>query len=158
MLKFVICVLIVVGCGYVGFVISLYYKKRERFFSDLVDFLQHAKTEIVFFQNRLTHIFLSFECGSELGKILKNRAGQIDGKETCVKKPVFLSDNEWQWIWGFLENIGRCDAQTEAEGIEQMIEKVVQTKTHSQVETKTKGTMAAKLGVVIGLAIAIIVI
>ena len=159
MLKIFLCILIVCGCGYLGFSISLYYKKREKFFNDFVDFLNYSKTQISFFQNRLIDIFFNFDCSGELKRIINLKAKQIDsGVVEIIKKPSFISDNEWQWIIGFLDNLGKCDVDTEIDNIMSVLEKASQYKHLSKLDFEKKGIANAKLGFAFGLALAIIFI
>lgn len=159
MLKILLCVLIVLGCGYMGFSVSRYYIKREKFFSDFIDFLNHAKTQISFFQSRLAEVFTSFSCSGDMAKILAIMAARVKGEEDQEpKKPIYLNDNEWTWICGFLYAIGKCDLEREVDSIINIQEKANAAKINCQKDVLKKGSAATKLGVLLGLSIAILVI
>lgn len=159
MLKIFLCFFIVLGSGYIGFSVSLHYRKREKFWSDFFDFLNYTKSQISFFQNRLANIFKDFNCDSELKNVLIAKYKNFDSPESCeLKKLSYLNDNEWNLINDFLDSIGKTDSSTECERIEAMIVKINEKRQFAKIELSKKGSASTKLGFACGLAISIILI
>ena len=158
MIKLILCIGIIAGSSYIGFGIASYYDKRKKFFSDYLNFLNHAKTQISFFQNRLSHIFTSFSANSsDLEKLLKAFASRLEKGTECPKKPTYIKQAEWQTISQFLTNMGKADVENECANIEAMINTTKQIYQSALEECKTKYNLSIKMGVAIVFVITIII-
>ena len=154
MIVFLLCVGIVCGTSYVGYVLALYYKKRKQFFENFVDFLNHAKTQISFIQSRRISIFESFcSNGSDFEKITKDIA---NGKE--AKKPTYIKQEEWMVVQGFFNDLGKGDVESECQRAEATKQKAESLQKSSEKEFEKKYSLCIKIGVAVGVAVSIIIV
>ena len=159
MIKLILCVAVVALSGFAGYFAAIYYRKRKRFFADYVDFLNHAKTEISFFQNRLNNVFDSFDAqNSDFEKVLKQYSKNLLSSNELPQKPIYIKQAEWQYFIEFLHSMGRSDVERECGNIEANIQKAKLMMDDADTEYRKKFGLCIKMGICVGFAIAIIII
>jgi len=154
MVVVILCFFIVAGISFVGYSFSCYYKKRTKFFSDYLDFLNHAKTQILCFQTRRSNIFNGFDAaGSDFENLIKNVL-----EKDNLKRYSYISESEWENVVSELKNIGKTDVENECNSIEVLKTKVVAMHEKAERESEKKSPLCIKLSVALGVFIAIIII
>lgn len=164
MIKILLLITIFVCCILIGIGIKNYYKRRKRFYSDLVFFCENCKIYISFAHTKLEEIVnrISCEVGQDFEKLLKNylkyMTNQMDRQVFCDSKINFLTPKERNEIINFLLKLGEFDKQEELERIdanrlvfEAIKDKVVQ-------DCNKFSSLYLKLFVILGLTFVIIFI
>lgn len=161
MVKLLLCVLIVVGCGYVGWGFGFHYTRREKFFSELIRFCEFAKSEILFLQLKKQVLFEKFSTSQkDLALILseaQKEFSECQENERSAKTADFLKPEERLEIENFLRTIGKRDVENECTSIDNFKE-TVEVWHKRAVEEKAKyAGSGTKLGIAFGLAVSIII-
>ncbi len=159
-----ILILIVFGiCTYVGYLFSVKYSKRKKFFSALIAFADKLSLEINFSRERLKVLIENFD-----SKQRKSLLGVdetflqfLDKKEelsvdTMFKKANILKADEKDAVLLFFKTLGRSDVENQTKEIGSFISRFSEIKTVCDQEHKKYGSLSLKLGVIVGLFCAVI--
>lgn len=165
MFKFVlIAVLFCLCCG-VGYVFSIKYLKRKRFFSSLISLADKLSLEINFSRERLKVLLANFDETSKkhLLGVDENFERYLDKnceltKEEIFKKADCLKDEEKDQVLLFLKTLGRSDVENQTKEIESFVQRFKQIKQKCDEEQKKFGSLSVKLGIVAGLFCVIILL
>lgn len=167
MLKWILMIVIVGGCVYVGFGIAGYYKKRENLFSELGIFCGRLKNDIKFQSKPLQEILSDVipTLKSPLKNILNNYlqmilSGEFTDFGNVNKKisSVYLKPSETEIIVQFLSVLGKSDCDNEDETISAFELRFNEFKTECAKDKKKNSSMYIKLSVLLGLFVCIILI
>ena len=154
-----ILIIIVVGCSYLGYGISNYYKNRQKFYKDFLNFLEICEVQITFYHNKLDTIFDNFlkdnHCSADFAKFLQKVKTQFNNQSTIKVEGIVINTEEQKLLSNFFNNLGKTNSQNQKEIIE--FNKAQFKTIASECESKAQknAPLATKLGFLLGLAIAI---
>jgi stage III sporulation protein AB len=165
-MKFILMAVIVVGVSYVGYGISRYYRKRKRYFSDLILLSERLSVDISFTKDYLVSIcsrsVVSF--GSDLKntvnsyiEFLKNNETELTS-ELIFKKSSLIKEEEKEVVFLFFKSLGRLDASNQISEIENFKNKFIAYKNEAEIEDKKFGSLSFKLALLLALLIVILLI
>ena len=162
-MNFIIAGILFVICVFIGFKIASSYKRKLNFVNDFKSLLDYLETNILYLQDNLQKLINdklnSFH--ADFKDFLQKYMGNLQNCEEFLGKWVQdqkLVDSETaDIIKKFLLSLGRQDSSTQLQTIKQTNEILSKRIDFVQNEQK-KGVLSAKLGVMGGLALFIIVI
>lgn len=134
-----------VCCGLIGVKIKSYYKKRSEIYEELHGFVRKVKTEISFKKNYLDDVLKGSDCSREVRAI-------VDGVGTVNA----LNEKERKEVSQIFQDIGKSDINEDILNLDKAIESLDNKSKLSQKEYSSKGVLAVKIGLLIGIGIFII--
>lgn len=165
MFKYILIVILFCMCCGVGYVFSIKYQKRKKFFASLIALADKLSLEINFSRERLKVLLANFDQNSKknLLGIDENFEKYLDKSieltsEEIFKKADCLKQDEKDQILLFLKTLGRSDVENQTKEIQSFVERFKQIKTKCDEEQKKFGSLSVKLGIVAGLFCVIILI
>ncbi len=164
-MKYVILILLVVLCTFIGFIFSKKYSVRANFYQALLYLCQKFDIEINYSRERLKNIFLGLDDKnkSALRGIDKNYIAFIDkeaplDKNNLFKGINFLKDNEKDLIFTFFKSLGRSDVDSQSKEIKNFQSRFEELTSKTNAENKKYGSLSIKLGLICGLVLVVILI
>lgn len=161
-LKILLLLIIIIGCTYIGYGFSNYYKVRLKFFKDFLNFLEFCKTQITFYHNKIDEIFLGFleqnQCSKDLKKFLQKIKEQFISNKIINVELFILNSNEQKLLANFFNNLGKTNVEKQNELIEFNKFQIKSVLTDCEEKTQKFAPLATRLGFLLGLAIAICLI
>lgn len=161
-MKFILLGVIVFICGYIGYGLSRYYFSRVKLFMSLINFTEKLDTDINFGKAKLLKIIEDFKCESkDLKKILNGYILCLNEGKSCTEDMVFkdikiLKDGEKNVILNFLLELGKLDVFNQTKQIENSKLRFKEILEGCNEEKKKYGNLYLKLGIILGLLIALI--
>ncbi len=160
-MKYLLLGVIVAICGYIGYGLSKYYVSRVKLFNELINFAEKLDTDINFGKSKLLSIINNFKCNSkDLKKILEMyKACLVENKaftEDIFKDVKILKDEEKHIMLNFFTELGKLDVFNQTKQIENSKIKFKEVLEFCSDEKKKYGTLYLKLGIILGLLIALI--
>ena len=164
-MKYLIIILSMTLCIYIGYSISKKYKKRSNFFKATVMLCQKFDVQINYSRDRVKMIFegLDEKHKGQLYGIDKNyiaylnQENQLD-KENLFKSISFLKEEEKDILFMFFKNLGRSDVESQSKEVKNFQSRFEELASASSNDMKKYGNIAIKLGIVAGLFIAVVLI
>lgn len=165
-MKFILIGIVVLGIGYIGYGINKYYRRRKRFFEDLISVSERLSVDISFSKDNLKTI-LSGSTTSYGVDFRKSIEGYIkflnDNKEELnhtllFSKASLLKEEERESVFLFFKNLGRLDASNQVSEINNFKNKFIFFRDEAVVENKKFGTLSFKLALLFALLIVILLI
>ena len=150
-------------CSCVGFYVASGYRKKLLFIQDFKNFLDFVETNVMFTQDKISVLLESKKDSfhKEFLEFITNYLSNIQDVSSYLTKYVqeqkLLDKDTAELIANFMRELGRIDSTTQLQSIKQANEALSTHLTRTQDEQK-KGTMSARLGVMGGLALFIIVL
>ncbi len=165
MLKFVLLFLLFMICVAVGYMCSLKYKKRQKFFSSLIILAEKLDVEINFSRERLKKLIEEVDISQKknLCNIDQNYIEYLDGScelsmEQLFKNISILKPSEKDLILMFFKNLGRSDVENQSKEIKSYVKRFESFSASADTENKKYGSLCTKLGIVAGLFIVVILV
>lgn len=160
-MKYFLLGVIVFICGYIGYGLSKFYIARLKLFTSLINFSEKLDTDINFGKAKLLKIIEEFNSNSkELKKILDSYTLCLNEGKTCseeiFKDVKILKDEEKHVILCFFSELGKLDVYNQTKQIENSKIKFQEIVNSCTEEKKKYGTLYLKLGIILGLLIALI--
>lgn len=157
-MKYVLIVFIFCLCAFVGYIFSVKYTKRKKFFNSLIVFADKLSLEINFSRERLKVLLENFDSANKknLLGIDEKFVEYLDKKieltsENIFKKADVLKNDEKDFILLFLKTLGRSDVENQTKEIQNFISRFNEMKTQCDTEQKKYGSLSLKLGIAMGL-------
>lgn len=164
-MKYALIVLVFCVCVFVGYIFSVKYLKRKRFFNSLIIFADKLSLEINFSRERLKVLMQNFDTTNKknLLGIDEKFVDYLDKKceltyEEIFKKADVLKPDEKDFILLFFKTLGRSDVENQTKEIQSFVARFSDIKTQCDQEQKKYGALSIKLGVVAGLFWAVIML
>ena len=162
-MKFAFIILMFLFCVFVGYVLSLKYTKRKKFFSSLITVADKLCMEINFSRERLRVLFenLDENLKKHLLGIDEQFVKYLDRECELVESEIFkkadcLKADEKEAILMFFKMLGRSDVENQTKEISSYVNRFDEFKKVCDEEHKKYGSLSIKLGVVAGLFVAVI--
>lgn len=162
----ILLILIIIACFcYVGFCISKYYKKRNKFFCSLLNVIEKVNVDINYsnknlcaiFNNELTDDVNIKKLISNFCEYLENKTIVLDEKQ-LFKGINIVKPDEKNIILDFFNQLGRHDAQNEIKLINNFKTVLMPIQESASMQLKKYGPMSFKLSTLFGLLLAILLI
>lgn len=150
MIKFAILLCIVLLCGFVGYVISLYFKNRMLIYADIIKMITYFKGEIYFLQTDFKTLLKRQSYGKGVNNVLENylKTGQAS---TNV-----LRHNEVAELTNCLNSIGKKDVDGEINNLN-YYESLFQRKfSETKAFYDKYGVLIVKLSIIAGALISVV--
>ena len=143
-----------VGFSYFGVVMGKNYVKKEKFFCEVLSFLNILSNNINFNKNKLTNII-----AENVGNFKTDFKYVLNGflNNEIVEVP-FLTEYEKQKLYDFLNSVGAYDVEGELSNIERYKQIFNNFYNDSLENSKKYGVLYSKLGIMLGLIVVIIFI
>ena len=152
MIKIACLTLIFVGVSYVGVAVGKTYVKKEKFFNEVLTFLNVLANNIQFNKSKLSNVIDenidNFK--TEFKQVL------VDYKTGKSSSVGFLTEYENQKVLEFLNSIGFFDVCGELNNIERYNQIFNRLYNESVLNNKKYGELYSKLGIMLGLIVVII--
>lgn len=172
MLKFIGCLFIFLACSGLGQIIGSGFYARVREISALRTALQMLETEIVYSQTPLPEAFQSISIRSTgvvrnifnaAAANLKNRLYSTVGEAfekavDSVKDRVSLAKDDFEILKSFGHSLGSSDIDGQVKSFRLVIKQLEQQEIKAHEASIKNGKMYKSLGLLSGLAIAIIIL
>lgn len=162
MIKYIILFIIVILCSYIGYGFSSFYTNRSKFFKSLELLFEKLKTEISFSQSKLIEILQTFTTNSKDAKrFIENFIECLNfdkslDNENLFKNIKILNDDEKNIILLFTKTLGKFDVPRQSQQLTSQKEELSALYKKADEEAKKFGGLYIKLGVILGLVIALI--
>lgn len=162
MIKFIILGILVILCGYIGFGVARFYTNRSKFFKSLELLFDKLKSEISFSQNKLIEIVSTYPCPSVDGKkLIQNFVDCLNFDKPITKENLFtgikiLNDEEKAFLEIFFKSLGKFDALNQTSQLENQKAELFNFYKKADEEAKKYAPLYSKLGVIVGLVIALL--
>ena len=146
--------IIPVLCAILGYLFSVKYGQVRDFWERFAFWHKKIKTEIAFSQNSLLEIF------SENGKgdaFSDCAIKYVSGKDEAYQ-PVFLSDQEREFLDKYLRNLGTTDKDSQLSFLTALESELENFREIAEKKSKTYRPLYVKMGFLLGLIIFILLI
>lgn len=164
-MKYGLIVFVFCLCCFVGYILSVKYTKRRKFFNSLIALADKLSLEINFSRERLKVLLQNFDSSNKknLLGIDERFIDYLDKKceltaEEIFKKADLLKAEEKDFILLFFKTLGRSDVENQTKEIQNFVSRFGEMKTQCDAEQKKYGSLSVKLGVVAGLFFAVIML
>lgn len=167
MLSVIAGALLFVGSLYTGAGVKRYYKIRMRYFEETVNLCNLLTDEITNLKTPLLKIFDNFILTKkdELSKHIATFSELLQREVTPDKSAVlnildvfYLKRAERSVIADFLLTLGKSRAESQASNIKHYQNKLDELFKRAKEAYRVQGTLAYKLGILLGIALMIIVV
>jgi len=163
-MKILLCVVILCGSSYIGFGLTKGYRRRVRLYDDLLLFCGNVKSQISYFQLKLYDVIekskqnggkdFLYICNTAQTSLKHNDFPIIKNKD--LHQLFFLAENEAAVICEFFSVLGSSDCKNQTEQISGFEKIFDGLSASAKADSKTKGNLYGKLGVFLGLFVAIL--
>lgn len=164
-MKWILIVVIFLVCSFLGYSFSIKYKKRMAFYSALIFLAQKLDVEINFSRERLIKLIESCNEKTRLNLLGVDRAFVLyltqGGELTCEKlfqKNSPFKKEEQEIVTMFFRSLGRSDVENQTKEIKNALSRFEKCLTDATIDYKKNGSLGTKLGIVVGLVIAVVLI
>ena len=165
-MKYIILIIIVIICGYLGYGLSLYYNNRLKFFRTLLFLFEKINLEINFSQAKLISILKSFHeetNNKEIKKLINNFIKCLEINNEVTKEDLFndikiLNNEKKNMILIFFLSLGKFDVFNQTKQLDNQKEELNKLYSNAEQEAKKYAPLYLKLGIIFGLAIALILL
>ncbi len=164
-MRYVLIVFVFCICCFVGYIFSIKYTKRKRFFNSIILLADKLSLEINFSRERLKVLLENFDATNKkyLLGIDERFIDYLDKKcdltlEEVFKKADCLKAEEKDFVLLFLKTLGRSDVENQTKEIQSFISRFNEMKTQCDNDQKKYGSLSIKLGIIVGLFAVIIMI
>lgn len=148
--------------AYIGLGIKRYYLVRKQVYGDLLLFIELLTNNITYLKSPLPQLISEFVGGKkgDVVKLLTDYAAVIEcgnySKIDSMKISV-MRQAEMQNIKAFLKDLGKYDSATQLNNLSSWQSRFAQSDKDATAKAATYGTLAFKLGVLLGILAMIII-
>lgn len=165
-MKFILVGVVLVGMGYIGFGLARFYRRRKRFFADLILFCEKLCVDISFSKETLKIIVSSnlTNFSKDFKNVLERYLDFLSLKSSEVtpnllfKGSTLLSKEEQENIALFFKSLGRLDVSCQVVDINNFKNKFLNFQSNADEENKKFGSLSLKLMLLFGALVVIILI
>lgn len=165
-MKYILIAIVVFGISYIGYGIDKYYRKRKRYFDDLILVSERLSVDIRFSKDTLTKI-LSNSIDSYGNDIKKSINGYLEflkdnqkelNNDLLFKKSTLIKKDEQETIFLFFKSLGRLDASNQISEINNFKTKFIALRDEADNDNKKFGSLSFKLAILFALLVIILLI
>lgn len=163
-MKYILISIIVFGASYIGYGISKYYRKRKRYFEDLILITERLSVDISFSKDNLQTIISNSinSYGNDFKNSLNGYLQYLKDNKTeltvdlLFKKSSLIKEEEKEIVFLFFKSLGRLDASNQVSEINNFKVKFISLKDDAENENKKFGSLSFKLAIIFALLIIIL--
>lgn len=156
MLKIILCILLVTLCSCAGFVLARKYKQRKIFATDLQNFNERFINEVGYTRVPLATFFEKYQYGEDFTALL-SALKECDFREIRIEY-TYLTEEQTRLTSDYFRMIGKSDAKTQRDYLNAVRIELEKNKTEAEAEYKKRFTLYMKLGFLLGLVLAILLV
>lgn len=156
MFKTVLCVTLVVLCALAGFMLTKKYKFRKIFMYDLYTFNERLISEVNFTRMPLSVFFTKYEYGTDFTLLLEKIKNQ--NFESVQVEYRYLTIKQKQITEEYFTMIGKSDWKSQSDYLKNVRAELDKEKTETYEEYKKFLSLYVKLGFLLGLVLAILLV
>jgi len=162
-MKYLLILVVFALCTYIGYIFSVKYNKRKKFFNALIGFADKLSLEINYSRERLKVLIENFDSKQKkcLLGVDESFLNYLDKKEelsqeNMFKKATILKNDEKDAVMLFFKTLGRSDVENQTKEIGSFVTRFSEIKNLCDQEQKKYGSLSLKLGIIAGLFCAVI--
>ncbi len=162
-MKYLLIVVVFCLCSYIGYIFSVKYNKRKKFFASLICFADKLSLEINYSRERLKVLIEGFDSKQKKCLLGVDEAflQYLEKKEELTQENLFkkaqvLKNDEKDSVLLFFKTLGRSDVENQTKEISSFVSRFSEIKTVCDQEQKKYGSLSLKLGIIAGLFCAVI--
>ncbi len=162
-MKYLILGFLAVGCIFIGYIFSLKYSRRAKFFKALVMLCQKLDVEINYSRERLKTLFESFDekTKKQLQGLDKNYLTYLANNTSLDESNLFkglnfLKQNEKDTLLIFFRSLGRTDLASQSKELKNFEKRFEEFSSFANGENKKYGSLSIKLGIIVGLIVVVL--
>ncbi|MDD4110142.1 MAG: stage III sporulation protein AB [Clostridia bacterium] len=165
-MKYFLIAIVVFGISYIGYGFGKYYRKRKRFFEDLIFVAERLCVDISFSKDNLQKILFNSinSYDTDLKNVvsfyiqyLKDNKVQLNN-DLLFKKSTLIKEEEKETILLFFKSLGRLDALNQVSEINNFKGKFVSLRDIADIENKKYGMLSFKLAILFALLVIVLMI
>ena len=153
-LKFLLGVLIVAFCTFLGYCAAGKYRARKSFYSQLNAFNEKYLAELKFSRKPLSQLIKEFSFTGDLAETM----GKLQKTRTVAVDFAYLTKEERSYIAEYLSMLGRGDSHSQTGYFSAQASLLAESKKKSESEAKSYTELYLKLGLLAGLAFVILIV
>ena len=166
-MQFVLSLILLVGCSYLGYGLGHYYTLRHQFITDLITFTNLLKVEISFLKDDLLKIIKekTTQFSPSFKAVLKGYIKTIEENEMVtmetLKKNIstsYLENAEYHTLLQFFNGLGKTDAISQVEALDKFLLFFYTYLKNASKERQKYAGMFQKLGVLTGIFLVIVLL
>ncbi len=174
-MKILLCFLVMGISVFAGRVLSEKYRRKERFYFDLVTFCTSFRVNLGYRRETVWEVFRQNPYQKDFSEYAQSMLGRSDeaasaqdgraketpaghAGETRVLKSLMISEQEATYIDNFFRCLGKNDAESQSKEIEFYSKYFEKKLTEAQENARQKSPMAMKLSVLAGFLVCIMLI
>ncbi|MDD4815811.1 MAG: hypothetical protein PHQ62_01555 [Clostridia bacterium] len=163
-MKYVILVIVVILCGYIGYGLSSYYTNRTKFFKNLELLFEKLNLEINFSQSKLIQIMQNFSTqNKEVKKLISNFVNcleyDLEIKTDVLFKDIKILNNEEKNVINiFFLSLGKFDVINQTKQLQGQKEQLNLLYKTAEQEAKKFAPLYLKMGIIAGLLLALLLL
>ena len=157
-MKYFLIILLFAICVFLGFLFSLKFKRRAKFFKSLILLSQKLDVGINFSRERLQNLFTELEEATkkDLAGLHENYIEYLKGEQdlsstVLFKNISFLKDGEKDIVFMFFKMLGRTDVESQTKEIKNFQIRFEELSNSATIDNKKYGSLSLKMGVILGL-------
>lgn len=164
-MKYVLILTVFSVCVFVGYHFSIKYSRRKKFFSAIISFANKISLDINFSRERLKVLIQNFDENTKkhLLGVDERFLDFLDKKCELESEAIFgkidiLKKEEKDLLLLFFKTLGRSDVENQTKEIQAFISRFSEVKDLCDKEQKKYGSLSLKLGFVVGLFFAVVML
>lgn len=162
-MKFLMIIVLIALCTYVGFGFSKYYVQRYIFFKEFREFLNKFNLKINFSKDKLQDVVKNHNSKNKniislLNNFLEGLENKKLTKENLLKHIKILKDEEKDIIFNFFSQVGHFDLLGQTRQIENYNKLFEDIEKTAEIEKNKFSPLFIKLGLIIGVVISLILL
>ena len=162
-MKYILIIILMGCCTYIGYGFSKYYTNRKVFFNDLVLLMDKLKLDINFSKDKVGDIVKDYVCFSSHFEKLKNNFLTILQSNQFEDGKLFdginiLKQEEINSLKAFFKSLGRFDVENQTKQIISFKEEFKKYENESNLKKQKYGSLFIKLGFIVGVLISLLII
>lgn len=162
-MKIALIIILICCCTYIGHGFSKYYTSRKVFFEDMILLMDKLKLDIAFSKEKIGNIISSFEPMSKhQKKLCQNFLGMLQNNkfetDKLFENITILKSDEKNVLGIFFKTLGRFDLENQTNQIISFQNQIQQYKDNAQSLCDKYGSIFTKLGFIVGVLLALILL
>ncbi|MBO5045909.1 MAG: stage III sporulation protein AB [Clostridia bacterium] len=153
-LKFAVALLIVAVSVFVGYLSAGKYRLRKSYFQAFQSFNEKFLAELCYTRRALAEFIQKERKEGDFYHMANCALVERDS----VRKPSYLSEDEYEYLMEYFHAVGRADAKTQTGWFATRKGELERSCKEAEAEAKNRGELYLKLGLLSGLAIVILIV
>ncbi len=153
-IKFVLGILIVLFCTFLGYLFAAKYRERKSFFAQMYELNEKYLAELKYARKPLAKFLSDMNFKGDFAQVIKG----FTADRSISLKYSYLSKEEQAEAEEYLKMLGRGDSHSQNGYFSAQSEELLARKNKSEKEAKSYTDLYLKLGLLAGLAFVILIV